>query len=84
MSHRNQEVAGESGAGEECVAIMTGGDDDGDLAREFFAAVRSGSCSAVVALAEANPGLICGVEDAGSGNTALHLAVQACRAGNQE
>ena len=57
-------------------------DKDNDLVREFFAAVRSGPCGAVISLIEANPGLICSVEDADSGDTALHVAVKACRSGD--
>ena len=53
-----------------------------DLVREFFAAVRSRPCGAVISLIEANPGLICSVEDADSGDTALHVAVKACRSGD--
>ena len=57
-------------------------DKDDDLVREFFAAVRSRPCGAVISLIEANPGLICSVEDADSGDTALHVAVKACRSGD--
>ena len=57
-------------------------DKDNDLVREFFAAVRSRPCGAVISLIEANPGLICSVEDADSGDTALHVAVKACRSGD--
>ena len=57
-------------------------DKDHDLVREFFTAVRSRPCSAVMSLIEANPGLICSVEDADSGDTALHVAVKACRSGD--
>ena len=56
--------------------------EDEDLVREFFAAVRSRPCGAVISLIEANPGLICSVEDADSGDTALHVAVKACRSGD--
>ena len=67
------------------IIVMAAPSDSGgdDLVSEFFAAVRSGKCSAVISLMEANPGLIGSVEDAGSGDTALHLAVKACRTGER-
>ena len=58
-------------------------DNEDDLVREFFSAVRSGKCSTVISLIETNPGLIGSVEDADAGNTALHIAVKACRSGER-
>ena len=66
---------------EEAITIAMAVPRDDDLVREFFASVRSGKCSAVISLIEANPDLIGRVEDGGEGNTALHLAVKACRTG---
>ena len=68
---------------EKTTIVMAVPSDDDDLVREFFAAVRSGKCSTVISLIEANPGLIGSVEDGGSGNTALHIAVKACRTGER-
>ena len=64
------------------MAVPSVEDKDDDLVREFFTAVRSRPCCAVISLIEANPELICSVEDADSGVTALHVAVKACRSGD--
>ena len=65
------------------IVMAVPSDNEDDLVREFFSAVRSGKCSTVISLIETNPGLIGSVEDADAGNTALHIAVKACRSGER-